>query len=144
MNLKLKISKGPLPGQIEENLFGPSTRDVSLMNNQKTMRLSKSNVNDVKAEETERMKIYKKCMQIFHVLGFLLGIRVSHHWQPQKYFLFYLTCFFLFFTGFSISYTVHIHVGNREYVRILEPLAIFGIFISVMRNLKISQANWRQ
>lgn len=130
-----------LPYAIEESRSGPSTNFDLPNNEQNAMRPSNSNTNndDVQSEEPEQKKLYEKCLKLIRVLAFTLGIRITHSWEPRKNFLFCFCCFFHVFCAYAITYTVYVHYVHGNYVRILEPLSIFGMSLSVMQNLSLSR-----
>jgi len=124
-----------LPGQIE-NLSQPLTG--ALPKNERKARQpnnSDSNDSDKKSEETEQKHLHAEIMNLLSFFGLPIGVRFAYDWKPQQYFMFFgMLCAF-FFTGFSIFYTVYVHFVNGSYIRILEPLAISGLYMSVMQNL---------
>lgn len=127
-----------LPGQIQDNLSGPSTRNALSIYNRNAMKPNNghSNESDDTAEAKEQKKILEKCLNMIRIFGIFVGIRMTYFWKPQRSFPFLVTWLVIGFAIFSVVYTVHLHYVNESYLRVLEPLAISGIAVSVTQNVK--------
>lgn len=86
----------------------------------------------VNHEETEHMKMYKKIMKYFELLGIFFGAKLQFDWKPFSHFFVYVTSLFLLFAWFSAFFTHYKHFQNGESIRQLEVCAVYGLGISVI------------
>jgi len=126
-NLELKGFDN-LPGQIEINLPTPASRTLMLKEDQQ----DNSNMKDENQKMNDAFIYFNKCIDLNSYICYFCGIKISHDWQPHKHIMFYFVNILCCFGAFSIIYTMYIHTINRNYLQILEPLAISGINLSVI------------
>lgn len=93
------------------------------------------NLQDIRAEDTDQMKLYEQLYKFISFLGFIFGYRFKYDWKPSRYAFYWFHAFTLLSGWFTIGYTVHIHYVNGSYVRILEPISLTGITVSVKQKL---------
>lgn len=85
------------------------------------------NLSETDREDTEHMKALNKIIRYKNIIGYLFGMEMVFGFDcKQPKFLF--ACFVLFLSWVFVSYTVYIHYGT---VRVLEPLCLYGLAISV-------------
>lgn len=126
MNLELErfemeLTSRPLTGTLATKIEGRENSEEA----------SDNNLRKKEDKDTEPLEIYEKALKFLSLFGLSIGIRFRFDWIYRKYVMFWVTCFVLLFTLFSIFYTMYIHYTNGNYVRILEPAAISGMTISV-------------
>lgn len=108
------------------------TRNITTVNEgQGREQASDSNLPEKEAEEVKPSEIFEEILDYVRFLLPLLGMRLSFHWEPRKYAMFFFMWFLLFAILFTICYTIHIHCVNENYVRIIAPVALSGMSISV-------------
>lgn len=120
-----------IPRQIKMNVPGPSTRNL-LRINDRPNRNSDSNRSNVKKEETEQMKMLQFIFNLFEFYGLFLGYKLNYHSKPHQHAMFYVTNFFVCLTCVCFGYTLYFYYINGNMVKVLEPLAVSGLFSSVM------------
>lgn len=124
-----------LTEQVEDNFSEVTSINALSINGQETVAPpNDSNSNDInlKSEKSEHEKCYENCMKIFHILGFLLGIRMRHDWNPYRYVMFYACVLSLAFVAFSMPYTAYNLYQKGEYKKTMEPFSVTGVWVSVM------------
>lgn len=87
-----------------------------------------------KNEDTEHMKLFEEVVAFFALTSKVFGMKVIFNWPWKKTPLMWLSFIILTTSWVSAVYTVYIHCLNNDYVRILEPLAVSGLLISVSQN----------
>lgn len=95
-------------------------------------------ISKIDAEGTEQMKSYKQMINFFTTLGIFFGTVIRYDWKPKTYSMFWFTNFLLVCASFHIPYTGYVYYKGGYYVRIVEPLAIAGLTVSVISTIYIA------
>lgn len=88
-----------------------------------------------KAEDAEHMKLFEEIISFYALVSKLTGFEIKFNWRWEKSFLFWIAILVIIAVYICIGYTMFDHYRNEDYVRILEPLVISGLLISVSLNL---------
>lgn len=92
-----------------------------------------------KAKESIQLLMVGRMFNYFHIIGYIVGFEFNFEWKPLKCPRFYFSCLVYFTACFNEAYTVYLHYNNGDYIRILEPLALLGMIISVIIFCLINQ-----
>lgn len=84
-----------------------------------------------KAGDTEHMKTFNKTLKSYSTLGKLYGSQIRYDWTPRNHLMYWVTNLLMIISNFHVLYTQHMYYSNGEYVRILEPFAVYGLVLSV-------------
>lgn len=117
---------------------------TSVKNNRRRMSDRKEpnqveSTSKLKNNATDHLIIFEQTLQFIHVFGYLLGINISYDWKPNL--KFYNTIFVLILIWSQMFYTQFLHIKNKEYYKLLEVFACYGITLSVIIHqiLRMSQ-----
>lgn len=98
---------------------------------------SKTNSSDI-----EHMRLLDQMIAFYSLLLNVLGIKVTLHWDWKKQPKFWSACFFLSYYFTSVVYTACMHCINGNPIRVLEPLTITGVGLSMAQKYRAFIKHW--
>ncbi|XP_037037299.1 uncharacterized protein LOC119075000 [Bradysia coprophila] len=107
--------------------FGTSGTRLEQIHQSDQLRVTSEQESD---EDMENYLIFERDLRIFRFFGDILGVDMEFDWKPG--FLFCVSLFLIFVIVSQLTYTQYLHVVNKNYYRLLETLACYGITISMV------------
>lgn len=93
---------------------------------------------EMKAEDTEHMKVYNEILNFYSILGKLYGSEIKYDWKPRNHLLFWVTNLLVLIANFHVPYTQYLHYASGDYMKIIEPCAALGLISSVSYRSEIA------
>ncbi|XP_037040956.1 odorant receptor 67d-like isoform X2 [Bradysia coprophila] len=107
--------------------FGISGTRLEQIHQSDQLRVTSEQESD---EDMENYLIFERDLKFFGFFGDILGVDMVFDWKPG--FLFCVSLFLIFVIVSQLTYTQYLHVVNKNYYRLLETLACYGITISMV------------
>lgn len=132
---QIEIVNSDVDSETEDYQSTITKNEIKKIDNAKKLNLTESVSQPIQlktGDETENYIIFEQSIQFGGYFGYILGININFDWKPNpKY---YITVFALVFMWSQIFYTQFLYIKNKEYYKLLEVFACYGITLSVIKS----------